>query len=112
MEQRKWYYKRGTRYELFNILFDNGRFMMVENAETKAISFGMSNCFNTLYGFPVNWSCLTKEQAGDVLRALIAIDEKYPELRQLELEQFGYTQIDQWKHMIDALSGSFQCPTY
>lgn len=103
MEQRKWYFKHGTRYELFNILFDNGRFMLVENCETKAISFGMCDCFNTLYGFPVDWSCLTRPRAIAIISNLVGIDTKYPELRELERQQFGYTIIDQWNSMIDAL---------
>ena len=103
MEQRKWYFKHGTRYELFNILFDNDRYMLVQNCETKAISFGMCDCFNTLCGFPVRWSCLTRPQAISIISDLICIDKKYPEVLELELQHFGYTSIDQWNSMIEAL---------
>lgn len=104
MEQRKWYFNHGKNSETFNILYDNGRFMLVENAETKKVSFGMCNCFNTLYGFPVNWSCLTRAEAVELLIRLRKIDEKNPDLRQIEREQWGYTAIDQWCGMIDALT--------
>lgn len=35
MNRRRWYYKNGTCFEEFDILFDNGRFMLVQNVETK-----------------------------------------------------------------------------
>lgn len=103
MEQRKRYFNHSSRYELYNILFDNGRFMLVENCETKEISFGMCDCFNDPCGFPVAWSCLTRPQAVSTISGLIGIDKKYPEVQELEQQQFGYTSIDQWNGMIDAM---------
>lgn len=55
MNRRRWYYKNGTCFEEFDIFFDNGRFMLVQNVETKVFSFGVCENFGTLYGFPVNW---------------------------------------------------------
>lgn len=104
MEQRKWYFNHGKNSETFNILYDNGRFMLVENVETKKVSFGMCGCFNTLFGFPVSWSCLTRAEAVKLLIGLRKIDEKNLDLRQIEREQWGYTAIDQWCGMIDALT--------
>lgn len=104
MEQRKWYFNHGKNSEIFNILYDNGRFMLVENVETRKVSFGMCGCFNTLFGFPVNWSCLTRAEAVELLIGLRKIDEKNPDLRKIEREQWGYTAIDQWCGMIDALT--------
>lgn len=75
MNRRRWYYKNGTCFEEFDILFDNGRFMLVQNVETKVFSFGVCENFGTLYGFPVNWSCLTKDQAIERLNNMIRIDK-------------------------------------
>lgn len=74
MNRRRWYYKNGTCFEEFDILFDNGRFMLVQNVKTKVFSFGVCENFGTLYGFPVNWSCLTKDQAIERLNNMIRID--------------------------------------
>lgn len=76
MNRRRWYYKNGTCFEEFDILFDNGRFMLVQNVETKVFSFGVCENFGTLYGFPVNWSCLTKDQAIERLNNMIRIDTR------------------------------------
>ena len=105
MEQRKWYYKNGTASETFNVLYSNGRFILVENDETKSISFGLERDFNSFYGFPVNWSCLAPSDAIDVLNGLIRIDSQaeYRDLREFEKSTTGKTQIDQWQEMIAAI---------
>ena len=103
MMQRRWYYRNGTCFETFNILFDNSRFMLVQNDSTKNFSFGTSDSFNTLYGFGVNQSCLTKSEAIAELQRWISIDKKYPDLREIERQYLGYTSIDQWESMISAL---------
>lgn len=105
MKQRKWFFKNGTCFEVYNILFDNGRFMLVQNDNSKKYSFGLCNDFGTLYGFPVNWSYLTADKCNDVLNGLIKIDSKkeYACLREFELKEYGYTSIDQWQAMINAL---------
>ena len=108
MKQRKWYYGNGTTSETYNVLYCNGKFILVENDETKAISFGLERDFNTLYGFPVGWSCLPPNEAIDLLRRLIRIDSKpeYRELRALEKSRDGKTCIDQWQEMIAAIENN------
>lgn len=101
IQQRKWYFKHGTCYELFNVLFDNGRFMLVQNVGTKHYSFGPCADFGTLCGFPVSNSCLTLQELIDRLDQYIAIDSK-PEYACVNIaykEQFGYSQVEQWEAM-------------
>lgn len=94
---RRWYFKHGTRYEEFNVLYDNGMFMLVQNRETKAFSFGLCADFGTLFGFPVNWSCLTKDQAIELLQGMIRADSIDPELDAIWKKQYGYTESEQWQ---------------
>ena len=101
---RRWYFKHGTRYEEFNVLYDNGMFMLVQNLETKAFSFGLCEDFGTLFGFPVNWSCLTKDQAIELLQGMIRVDNTDPELDAIWKKQYGYTESEQWQAMIEAVS--------
>ena len=101
---RRWYFKHGTRYEEFNVLYDNGMFMLVQNRETKAFSFGLCEDFGTLFGFPVNWSCLTKDQAIGLLQGMIRVDNTDPELDAIWKKQYGYTESEQWQAMIEAVS--------
>lgn len=101
---RRWYFKHGTRYEEFNVLYDNGMFMLVQNRETKAFSFGLCEDFGTLFGFPVNWSCLTKDQAIELLQGMIRVDNTDPELDAIWKKQYGYTESEQWQAMIEAAS--------
>lgn len=101
---RRWYFKHGTRYEEFNVLYDNGMFMLVQNRETKAFSFGLCEDFGTLFGFPVNWSCLTKDQAIELLQGMIRVDNTDPELDAIWKKQYGYTESEQWQAMIEAVS--------
>lgn len=104
MQQRKWYYKNGTATETFNILYCNGKFIVVENDATKKISFGLERDFGSFYRFPVAWSCLTPTQAIGILNSFILIDSKreYKELREIEKSTTGKTQIVQWQEMIAA----------
>lgn len=104
MNRRRWYYKNGTCFEEFDILFDNGRVMLVQNVETKVFSFGVCENFGTLYGFPVNLSCLTKDQVIDMLNNMIQVDKQYRELEEVYKQQFGYTNVEQWQAMIEAVS--------
>ena len=108
MEQRKWYYKNGAASEKFNVLYCNGKFILVENDASKSISFGLERDFGSFFGFPVNWSCLTPEQAIEALNGLIRIDSnpEYEEIRKLEKSMTGKTQIDQWQEMIAAIENN------
>ena len=108
MEQRKWFYKNGAASETFNVLYCNGKFILVENNATQLISFGLERDFNSFYGFPVNWSCLSPSDAIDVLNGLIRIDSQaeYRELREFEKSTTGKTQINQWQEMICAIKNN------
>lgn len=104
MSVRRWYYKHGTCFEEFEVLYDNGRFMLVQNRETKVFSFGLCEDFGTLFGFPVDWSCLTKDQVIERLQGMIRLDSGNPELDALWKKQYGYTESEQWQAMIEAVS--------
>ena len=91
MEQRKWFFNHGANFELFNVLFDRDGFLVVQNEETRAISFGTADCLGSLLGFPVNQSCLTKDKAISVLCEWIEIDKSY-----------GFP-TSRWESMISAI---------
>nr|DAO34743.1 MAG TPA: hypothetical protein [Caudoviricetes sp.] len=91
MEQRKWFFNNGANFELFNVLFDCNGFLVVLNDKTNTISFGTEDCFGSLYGFPVNQSCLTKKQAVSLLHKWIDIDKN-----------FGFP-VSLWEDMISAI---------
>lgn len=91
MEQRKWFFNHGANFELFNVLFDRDGFIVAQNDETRAISFGTADCFGSLFGFPANQSCLTKNEAISVLRGWIGIDKSY-----------GFP-TSRWESMISAI---------
>lgn len=102
MNVRRWYYENKNRYEEFEVLYDNGRFMLVRNVEGGAFSFGLCEDFGTPFGFPACWSCLTKDQIVEKLNGFIGIDKQYRELEKFAKQQYGYTGAEQWQAMIDA----------
>lgn len=75
MKTRKWYFK--NNYELYNVLYEDNRYILVQNCNTKLLSFGLVEDFGTLLGFPVNQSCLTKNECINILKRFINIDKKY-----------------------------------
>ncbi len=75
MKTKKWYFKNNC--ELYNILYEDNRFILVQNVNNKLFSFGVTSDFGTLLGFPVNQSCLTKNECINVLKRFINIDKKY-----------------------------------
>ena len=77
MEQRKLFFNNGTNFELFNVLFDREGFLVVQNDKTRTISFGTADCFGSLFGFPANQSCLTKDEAISILLDWVNIDNGY-----------------------------------
>lgn len=77
MRQRKWFFNNGANFELFNVLFDRDGFLVVQNDKTRTISFGAADCFGSLFGFPTNQSCLTKDEAIAILRDWVKIDNGY-----------------------------------
>lgn len=75
MKTKKWYFK--NNYELYNILYEDDRFILVQNVNNKLFSFGVASDFGTLLGFPVNQSCLTKNECINTLKRFIEISKEY-----------------------------------
>lgn len=108
MKQLKRYYKNGTQYETYSVLYEDEDFMLVRNddhdekefnGEYGAYSFGKKPCFYSLYFFPVNWSCLHKDEAVKELNRLIKCERKYiPKLGEIVKKS-----IARWQDMITAL---------
>lgn len=84
MRKLKWYYKNGETFEVYSVLYDNGKYILVQNDNTKKYSFGLSRDFGSIYGFPVNQSCLTKKELEERLLAFINIDKKYNNVNQTQ----------------------------
>ena len=75
MKQIKWYFK--NNYEIYNVLYEDDKYILVQNDNTKKYSFGLKRDFGTLFGFPINQSCLDKEKCINRLNSFIEIDKKY-----------------------------------
>lgn len=75
METRKWHF--GNNYELYNILYDDTHFILVQNINNKLFSFGLTEDFGSFLGFPVNQSCLNKNECINTLNKIIEIGKKY-----------------------------------
>ena len=84
MKKLKWYYKNGETFEVYSVLYDNGKYILVQNDNTKKYSFGLARDFGSLYGFPVDQSCLTKKEVKERLLAFIEIDKKYNNVNQTQ----------------------------
>lgn len=84
MRKLKWYYKNGETFEVYSVLYDNGKYILVQNDNTKKYSFGLSSDFGTLFGFPVNQSCLSAEELKAQLLAFIEIGKKYNNVNQTQ----------------------------
>lgn len=106
MNEIKRYYKNGAS-EDFVVLYENGDWILVKSKqhddqkypELGEYSFGLKREFSSLYFFPVNQSCLKKEQAIETLRRFIKINESYiPTLGEYTMEA-----IRRWEGMIEAL---------
>ena len=50
-----------TFYEEYKTIYQDECFLLVQNLRTKTFSFGLIQDFGSLYGFPVNQSCLQKK---------------------------------------------------
>ena len=106
MKEIKRYYKNGAS-EDFVVLYENDDWILVKSKqhdeqkypELGEYSFGLKREFSSLYFFPVNQSCLKKQQAIDTLRRFIKVDETYiPTTR-----DFALIAIKRWQGMIEAL---------
>lgn len=98
MKQLKWYFKHGTKFETYSALYEDETFILVQNNNTNKYSFGVIKDFGTLCGFPVNQSCLTSEEAKDMLHKFIKIDEQYKGY------PFADVNIKRWENMIAKIS--------
>lgn len=99
MEKLRWYFKNRTKFEEFSVLFVDEDFILVQNDNTKKYSYGLKRDFGTLYGFPVNQSCLTKEEAIDMLNVFIDIDKKYIDT----LGKIAENNIKRWSNMLEKI---------
>lgn len=78
MVNKRWYFK--TNYEDYNVLYEDEKYILVQNDNTKDYSFGLKGDFGTLCGFPINQRCLYKEECINRLHSFISIDEKYGDI--------------------------------
>lgn len=106
MNEIKRYCKNGAS-EDFVVLYENDDWILVKSKqhdeqkypELGEYSFGLKREFSSLYFFPVNQSCLKKEQAIETLHRFIKINESYiPTLGEYTMEA-----IRRWEEMIEAL---------
>ena len=78
MNKKVWYFKNNS--EVYSVLYEDKTYILVKDDKNKLYSFGLKNDFGTLYGFPVNQSCLSKEETIDILKIFIEIDNKYSDI--------------------------------
>ena len=97
MKKKKWYFKNG--YEEYFILYEDECFILVQNVNTKKLSFGIVQDFGSFYGFPVNQSCLTEIECLKVLERFIEIDKKYDNRGTLETWESMINVIKQLKEV-------------
>lgn len=102
MQKKMWRFK--DNIEIFSVVYQDDSFILVMNDSTELFSFGMLRDFGTLYGFPVNWSCLNLNELIDILTRLIDIDKKYvPELGEISMKN-----ISRWEGMIHSAEKYFE----
>lgn len=100
MKKLRWYFKNGTKFEDYSILYSDEKFTLVQNDNTKKYSFGLIRDFGTLLGFPVDQSCLQANEVKEMLNAFIEIDKT-------SIDILGYiakTNIKRWENMLEAIT--------
>lgn len=100
MEKLRWYFKNGTKFEEYSVLYSDDSFILVQNDNTKKYSYGLRREFGTLYGFPVNQSCLTTDEAKEMLSAFVNIDKSYLD----SLGDIAQENINRWNGMLKAIT--------
>lgn len=100
MKKLNWYFKHGTICHVYSVLYEDDIFILVENDETQEYSFGVKRDFGTLYGFPVNQSCLNTEEANEILYSFVDIDKKYLD----SLGEIAEVNIKRWNNMLEAIA--------
>lgn len=78
MNIKRWYFK--NNYEDYKVLYEDTKFILVQNINSQKYSFGIIENFGSFYGFPVNQSCLNEDECIERLRQFIKIDEKYEDI--------------------------------
>jgi hypothetical protein len=96
MKKLNWYFKHGTICHVYSVLYEDDDFILVQNDETQEYSFGLKGDFGTFWGFPVNQSCLSSNEAEKILTEFIEIDKKYLDT----LGEIAANNIRRWKNMI------------
>jgi len=96
MKKLNWYFKHGTICHVYSVLYEDERFILVQNDETQKYSFGMKRDFGTLCGFPVDQSCLSSDKAEEVLNGFIEVDKQYLDT----LGEIAEANIKRWEDMI------------
>lgn len=92
MELKRWYFK--NNYEDYKVLYQDKNYILVQNMNSKKYSFGLNRDFESFNGFPVNQSCLNKNECIKRLKQFIKIDEKYNNVN---------NTIDIYNKMIESL---------
>lgn len=95
MEQLRWYFNHGKNYETFTVLYKKDDWMLVKSNDTKLYSFGLCNDFGTLFGFPVDQSCLSLEKLKEILGNFLRIDKEYIDT----LGEIAKENIKRWEDM-------------
>ena len=99
MKKLRWYFKNRTKFEDYSVLYSDDKFILVQNDNTKKYSFGLSGDFGTLFGFPVDQSCLQADEAKERLTAFIEIDKSYIDT----LGDIAKNNIERWNNMLEVI---------
>lgn len=75
MKKIYWQFKNSS--EEYNLLYEEGNYILVQSEESKKYSFGFKDEFGSFWGFPVNQSCLSKNECIDILNRFIEIEKRY-----------------------------------
>ena len=75
MKIKRWYFK--NNYEDYKVLYEDNKYILVQNINNKKYSFGLTKDFGSFYGFPINQSCLNKKDCIKISQDFIRIDKQY-----------------------------------
>lgn len=78
MKLKRWYFK--NNYEDYKVLYQDEQYILVQNINSKKYSFGLGRDFGSFYGFPVNQSCLNRNECIKILKRFIQIDEEFNDI--------------------------------
>lgn len=94
MKKLKWYFKNGANYEEYSVLYQDEKYILAQNDNTKKYSFGLVRDFGSFYGFPINQSCLNREELKTQLSAFIEIGRKHNDINKT---------VHVWENMLKAV---------